>query len=199
MLQKTEGVWKPIIAFASRALTPTERRYAQIEKEALAICWATEKFSYFLSGNKFIVETDHKPLVSVLGEKELSKLPIRVQRFRLRMMAYSYSVMYTPGHKLVLADALSRSPVADSIDLKDVEDGISLEIANSMPISPRRLQRLTAATLEDAESALLTKYITEKWPSHKELEESMKPYYSFRDYLTVVQGLIYFNSRIFYP
>jgi len=109
VLQKVNGNWHPV-AFASRALTAVEKRYAQIEKEALAICWACSKCIYYLSGKDFQIETDHKPLVSVLGEKELAKLPLRVQWFRLKMMSYSYTIVYTPGKRLVLADALSRSP-----------------------------------------------------------------------------------------
>ena len=45
-------------------MTNTECRYAQIEKEALAITWAFEKFSSYVLGKSVTVETDHKPLVS---------------------------------------------------------------------------------------------------------------------------------------
>ena len=44
LLQKVEGGWNPV-AYASRSMSPSERRYAQIEKEALAITWACGKFS----------------------------------------------------------------------------------------------------------------------------------------------------------
>ena len=50
---------KPI-AFASRALTETETRYAQIEKEALSIVFTLEKFHQYTSGRKIVVESDHK-------------------------------------------------------------------------------------------------------------------------------------------
>ena len=61
ILQQVDGDWRPV-AFASRALTSVELRYAQIEKEALAICLACDNFHYYLAGCKFRVETDHKQL-----------------------------------------------------------------------------------------------------------------------------------------
>jgi len=90
------------VAFASRSLSSAEQRYAQIEKEALEICWACEKFHCFLAGLQFTVETDHKPLLSILGEKELAKEYVRVQQFRLRMMSFTYNVVFIPGTKLAL-------------------------------------------------------------------------------------------------
>ena len=66
LLQKTDSQWKPV-AFASRSLSENERRYAQIEKEALAITCACEKFSMYVLGKRFSIETDHKPLVPLLG------------------------------------------------------------------------------------------------------------------------------------
>ena len=81
--------------------------------EALAICWSCEKLNYHLAGCELIVETDHKPLVSVLRPKELAKLPLHVQRFRVHLLAYSYRITYTPGKKLVSVDALSRAQACD--------------------------------------------------------------------------------------
>ena len=54
------------IAYASRALTETETRYAQIEKQMLEIAFAVEKFNDYTFGNKTIVFSDHKPLESIL-------------------------------------------------------------------------------------------------------------------------------------
>lgn len=90
LLQKQEdGQVKPV-AYASRALTSTEQRYAQVEKEALATMWACERFSEFLIGITFHVKTDHKPLVPLLGSKNLDELPPRIQRLHMRLMRYSY-------------------------------------------------------------------------------------------------------------
>ena len=76
LLQKDNDLWRPRpVAFASRSMTETERRYAQIEKEALAATWACEKFSDFVLGKLILLETDHKPLVPLLGIKDLHSLP----------------------------------------------------------------------------------------------------------------------------
>jgi len=69
--------WKPV-AYASRSMSETERRYAQIEKEALAVTWACEKFTDYVLGRKFQIETDHKPLVPLLNTKQLDSMPPRI-------------------------------------------------------------------------------------------------------------------------
>ena len=82
LLQKQpDGELKPLSCI-SRSLTPTEQRYVQIEKEALAFTWACQRFYDFLLGLEFHIHTDHKPLVPLFGSKNLEELPVRVQRFR---------------------------------------------------------------------------------------------------------------------
>ena len=71
--QQQQNSWRPV-AFASRVLSETERCYAQIEKEALALTWAVEKFSEYILGKYITLETDHKPLVPILGSKSLDTL-----------------------------------------------------------------------------------------------------------------------------
>ncbi len=96
------------VAYISRSMSSTEQRYAQIEKEALAITWACERFSDYLIGADFHVETDHKPLVPLLSTKLLDELPLRVQRFRMRLMRFTFTISHTPGKDLVTADARPR-------------------------------------------------------------------------------------------
>ena len=95
LLQKEGSDWKPV-SFASRSMSETECRYTQIEKEALAATWACEKFSMYLLGKSFHVETDHKPLVPLLGSTHLDRLPPRVLRFRLRLARFNYSISHVP-------------------------------------------------------------------------------------------------------
>ena len=81
--------------YISRAMSPTEQRYTQIEKEALDLTWACERFQDFLVGLNFQIETDHKPLVPLFSSKLLDELPLHVQRFRMRMMRFSFSILHT--------------------------------------------------------------------------------------------------------
>lgn len=69
---------KPVY-YASRALTATEVKYAQIEKECLAILFSCKKFDQYICGNSRVtVETDHKPLIAVFN-REICKAPRRLQ------------------------------------------------------------------------------------------------------------------------
>ena len=57
---------KPI-AYASRALSNTEQRYAQIEKEMLAIVFSLQKFHQYTFGRKVVVHSDvHQEVSHVL-------------------------------------------------------------------------------------------------------------------------------------
>ena len=120
LLQKIDSHWKPV-AYASRSMSETERRYAQIEKEALAATWACEKFSDFVLGKHIILETDHKPLVPLLGIKDLDQLPPRILRFRPRLDRFSFDIIHVPGKELYTADTLSRVPVHCEISVDTTE------------------------------------------------------------------------------
>ena len=73
------------VAYASRALTCAETRYAQIEKELLAIVFACEGFEPYVNGRDIVhVETGHKPLEPIFV-KELKAAPKRLQRMLLRL------------------------------------------------------------------------------------------------------------------
>ena len=113
LLQQVDSIWRPV-AYASRSMSETERRYAQIEKEALAVTWACDKFAHYVLGRSFQIETDHKPLVPLLSTKQLDNLPPRVLRFRLRLARYDYRIQHVPGKLLYTADVSPQTEVAKS-------------------------------------------------------------------------------------
>ena len=81
---------KPI-AFASKSLTPSEINYAQIEKEMFAILFGCRRFHQYIYGHEVKVETDHKPLVSIM-EKTLLAAPPRLQRIILQLHRYELEI-----------------------------------------------------------------------------------------------------------
>lgn len=79
------------LAYASRALTDPEARYATIEKEMLAIVFALEKWHHFAFGRRVVVRSDHKPLEAIT-KKPLDRAPKRLQGMLLRSLAYDIEV-----------------------------------------------------------------------------------------------------------
>ena len=87
------------IAYASRALTETKTRYAQTEKEMLAIVFSLEKFHQFLFGRSVQVESDHQLLEAIL-QKPLSAAQRRLQGMMLCIQAYDINVRYKKGKEM---------------------------------------------------------------------------------------------------
>ena len=90
-----DGSEKPI-AYASRSLTEREKKYAQIEKEALSIVWGVKKFQSYLEGRSFKLITDHKPLKYIMnpGKEVPVTAAARLQRWCLFLGAFSYTIDY---------------------------------------------------------------------------------------------------------
>ena len=102
--------WQPV-AYSSSSLSPTEQRYAQIEKETLAIVHAFHKFDQLLFGKPDItVHSDHQPLETIF-KRPLASAPRRLQSMMLALQRYSFHVEYHKGSSLLIADTLSRDPL----------------------------------------------------------------------------------------
>ena len=201
LLQQEGGDWKPV-AYASRSMTPTEGRYAQIEKEALAITWACGKFLDYVLGRKFTIETDHKPLIPLLNSKNLDALPPRIVCFRLRLAKFNYIVYHVPGKLLYTADALSRAPVSESADdplQEEVESFVEAIVQTLLPATPQRLREYRKAQEQDAACSQVLRYCTAEWPQKKFISPEIAPYFKFKNNLTVCDNMLLFNNRIVVP
>ena len=202
--QKVGENWCPV-AYASRSLSQTEQRYAMVEKEALAACWACTKFHDFLLGlPSFILETDHKPLLALLGSKAIGDLPPRIQRIRMRMMQYSYVVQYTSGKDLYTADCLSRAPVA-SADQSEEEFVYQIQVyadqaKANIPASDIRLAQISEAQNQDEECRQLQVYIAQGWPDNKlDLPIDIQKYWAYHPYITNLDNIVMYNDRLLIP
>ena len=96
ILSQVHGDGEHPVAYHSRSLNSTESRYSQTDREGLAIVSGVKKFHFYLAGRPFVIRTDHKPLLGLIGEQK--SLPImaspRVMRWAMLLAGYDYRLEY---------------------------------------------------------------------------------------------------------
>ena len=104
-----EGVERPIVC-ASWSLSETEKKYSQIEKEALSMIWGVKKFQTYLKGPHFTLVTDHQPLKYIMDPRKAVPVTAaaRIQRWYLFLGAFSYSIEFRGTKQHANYDGLSR-------------------------------------------------------------------------------------------
>ena len=147
------------------------------------------------------METDHKPLVPLLSTKNLDDLPPRVLRFRLRLMRYNFSIVYTPGKFLYIPDALSRSPLPQSGDQYDLQEPVEAFIANMMsvlPATPNHLVSIRTAQNQDEILSQVTHFCKVGWPDKKS-NGPTAAYWLVRNELSLYDDLLLCGQKIVIP
>ena len=203
------------VAYASRALTKTERNYAQIEKECLAIVFATQRFEqYILGKDKVTIFTDHKPLVTIFGKPILAS-PKRLQRMRLTLQKYSLNLHHKPGVKMYISDTLSRAslPIEQDNDQipdylicqLDSEKAITDDIENTVNdevifVTDERLEKIRREISMDVTLQTLMSVIYKGWAENKNnVPLAIREYWPYRDELAAANGLVFRGTRIIIP
>ena len=203
------GRWR-VIQAGSRFLSDAETRYATIELEALAVCWALQKCRLFVGGLSNVeVLTDHRPLVPILNSKTLDEIENpRLQRLKLRMSEFGqFTATWVPGSQHVAADALSRSPVDRPKEGDECGEDASAVCVQSIVVAELqahhadvRLREVREAAAVDPEFQLLVETIQDGFPSNKsEVPESVKRYWPVRDRLSVDDGIVLCGCRVVIP
>ena len=103
---KTE---RHVVACWSQLLSDIEQRYSQVEREALGVVVACERFRHYVIGHSFTLITDCKAVELIL-RNPCAKPLIRIARFVTRLMDYDFNVVHKPGAEN-MADYLSRRPL----------------------------------------------------------------------------------------
>ena len=186
------------IAYASKAMTETQRNYAQIEKELLAVTFACEKFDDYIYGRRVTIETDHKPLETIC-KKSILAAPARLQKMLLKLQRYDINVVYKRGSELYIADTLSRSFQPETCPNLG-NDEYEVMLVDSVLITSTAQQTLRDATNTDPEMRELKTHIAKGWPNYaRDLRPSMKPYYNYRDELCIVDDIILKGDKVVVP
>ena len=135
-------------AYASRALTDPETRYAQIEKELLAVVYGLEKFHTYTYGRRVLVESGHKPL-EVIVKKPLHLVPKWLQRLLLRVQAYSINLGYWKASTMYLADTLSRGYLPYDGSQTIASEVERVNMTQDVCLKPSTLQEIKWHTAKD--------------------------------------------------
>lgn len=187
------------VAFGSRSLTASEQKWAQIEKELLAIVFACEKFHYFIYGRSVIIQSDHKPL-ETLVKKELDEVTVRLQRMFLILLKYpGIEVRYTPGKQLLIADCLSRAFLNDTgIENEELKYVIHL-VKERVCVSKDNYDIYVSETEKDYQLQELICYIEGEWPSPTNVPSYLQPFQKIKNEIKYEEGLLFMNDKLIVP
>ncbi len=117
------------VAFFSRMLHGPEIGHASVEKEAQAIIEAIRHWRHYLTGRKFSITTNQRPVAYMFDNKQKGKIQNdKIMRWRIELSCYQFDIVYRPGTENIPPDTLSRAfsaaiPSAES--LSDVHDSLS--------------------------------------------------------------------------
>lgn len=187
------------VSFASRTMTKSEKRYAQIEKELLAICFAMEKFHYFVYGHRVTVQSDHKPLIPIFS-KDLDKVSNRLQRMLMRLLKYDINIVYLPGRDMLIADLLSRAYIKDHVEEDSEMQYVIHAISNNIPMSDEKKDLFRKSICDDQVLSQVYNFCKSGWPkSRKKLNSDMKFYYNLREKIYLSNELLFLENKIIVP
>lgn len=192
----------------SRRLTPAESRYSQIELEALAIVWSVTKFHKYIFGRRFLLYTDHRPLLALFGSNKGIPMHVanRIQRWAIILMAYDFEMQYIRTEDFGHADILSRliadhrTGADDELVIAEVQIcQLFVNLVDSaLPVS---FKHIVAATEDDQILPAVMNYVRNGWPAQQKFIESppVAAFFRFRESLSVVDGALTYMDRTIIP
>ncbi|XP_055604793.1 uncharacterized protein K02A2.6-like [Uranotaenia lowii] len=198
------------ICHVSRSLTAAESNYSQIEKEGLALVFAVTRFHRMVFGRRFILETDHKLLLSIFGSRK--GIPVytanRLQRWALTLLLYDFEIRYISTDSFGHADILSRlinrhvQPEEDfvvaSLELEHTVRSVMNQTLSALPLS---FKAVKAETHNDDILQQIARFVDSGWPSKQStiVNSDIQKFYQRRDGLSMVAGCLMYGERLVIP
>jgi hypothetical protein len=199
LTQKDEHEEERPIFFASRLMTDAEIKWAQVDKELLAVAWGLERLDNYVYGRKIRIRTDHKPLLGLV-KKPLAHLSTRQQRLMARLMRYDFELEFCPGKELIVPDFLSRAVSNDEQRCRCHFMGTDIEIeqafvsmVQAVQISEEIEKRVRECSGKEEEYQATIRAYGAAWP--RKLQNECGEYWSHRDEITEEEGLLFFQGR----
>lgn len=203
-----DGSEKAVFHF-SKALNKAQINYSQIEKEGLALVTAVTKFHKYLHGRQFTLKTDHKPLLSIFGDKK--GVPVysanRLQRWATILLNYQFKIEYVNTLAFGQADALSRL-IAEKENSLEHEDQVIAQVeadisdtleygCHQFPVNARIIRQLSKkdSTLQEVYQLVKSGQWTKSIPKNTALRD----YFHRRENIYITQGVLMFGERIIVP
>lgn len=193
LVQRNESGVDRIISFASKTLTETEKRYAQTQREALAVVWAAEHFHYYLLGQKFTIRTDAQGIACIFDrDREAPKRVLRrAEGWAMRLDSFDYEIEFVKG-KENIADSPSRLSEKPAEEYDENES--PCEIATIDCSAPVEIEfdddylpplQVAQETAKDEEMIALSQALrTGQWPTE------LNAYKTFEEELHESDGII---------
>ncbi|EFO87345.1 hypothetical protein CRE_31410 [Caenorhabditis remanei] len=204
MHETPDGQEVPIAHFA-RSLTDTEKRYSQIEKEALALVYTVKKSHKFVFGRKFSLQTDHKPLLAIFGDSR--DLPVhsqnRLVRWATTLLAYNFDISYISTAKFSKADWLSRMiqnyprdeddvVIAEIIEEDDDED----QFPTHLPVTSEDIRKSSET---DGEISTVIELVSNNSWKPKPSSDIEKYWKRYKDRLKIIRNCLLIDDRVVVP
>lgn len=192
------GEEKPVFMVSS-SLSPAEKNYSQLHREALAIIFGIKRFSKYLYGNKFKIFSDHQPLREIFSEKKGTPAvaAARLQRWSVLLSAYDYTIEWKQASMMAHADALSRLPLSDATG---VDQGL-INNFNEIGDVPIVNADVAKETQSDPILKEVFRLVNEGWPQgiEKTHDSEMKRWSVKRNMLSCENECLYFGNRLVVP
>ena len=134
----------------------------------------------------------------MLGIKDFDYLPLRVQRFKIRLMRFTFNISHVPGKELYTADAPTSERDENDDTLQEVAKYMNAKMS-LFPVTGVRMEEIKIRSQEDEACQQLMNYYNDGWPEKHLLKGPLKAYQPYRFARSVQDGILMFNSHVLVP
>lgn len=159
----------------SRTLSDAEKKYSQIEKEALACVVGVTHFHSYIWGHHFTLVTDHKPLLSLFKEDKAipQQAANRIQWWAWTLASYKYTIAWRNTAQHANADTLSRLPLPE-VPAQTVTPAEIILMVDQLQYAPITATQVAAWTRKDPLMGRVLRYVLQGWPNQQ--DDDLKHY-----------------------